>query len=327
MRDGAAPAPMTLDQSGVWSLTTAALEPDFYRYYFVVDGVALADPANPIAKAVAVGGHESLVHVPGPDSLVWEARDVPHGALHRHEYLSAAVGEPRAYWVYTPPGFDAAAPKRHPVLYLLHGVMEDETSWISAGRANVILDNLIDRGLARPMVVVFPLGYGFANVPDRVGDLLTGAVDHKQVMDVFVQSLVDEVIPRVERDYRVAADRESRAIAGFSMGGSQALYAGLNRLDRFAWVGAFSAATIMFTSGYDACFPGLGAPANARLRLVWLSVGAEDFLAGPNRHFTSWLGSKQVRFAARETPGDHAWTVSRRSLADFAPLLFRGESE
>lgn len=321
-REGAAPALMRLDESGgVWSLTTDALAPDFYAYFFVVDGVALADPANPLAKPVAVGGAESLAHVPGPDSLPWEERDVPHGALHRHEYASAAVGERRAYVVYTPPGFDPASRERYPVLYLLHGVMEDETAWTAAGRANVILDNLIARGAAPPMIVVFPLGYGFGDVPDRVGDMLTGVADQRRVMDVFARTLVDEVVPRVERDYPVRRGPESRAVAGVSMGGAQALYVGLTRPDRFAWVGAFSPATIMFGADFDMFFPSLG---GVRPRLVWSSVGADDFLLGSNRAFGAWLDAKGVRSTRTETPGDHAWTVWRRDLAAFAPLLFRG---
>ena len=322
-RDGADPAPMVRDEIGTWSLTTEPLTPDFYSYFFVVDGVVLADPANPLSKSVAVGGHESIVHVPGPDSLPWEARDIPHGAVHRHEYRSAAVSESRSFLVYTPPGYDARSPAKYPVLYLLHGVMEDETAWLSIGRANVILDNLIARGRAKPMVAVFPLGYGFPDVPDHVGDLLTGAVSQKRVMDLFATSLLNEVIPHVERNYRIATGRESRAIAGLSLGGSQAMVIGLNNLDRFAWIGAFSAATIMFYPGYATFFPTLQSADSARLRLFWVSVGTEDFLHGPNRHFKEWLASQNVRFTSVENPGDHAWMVWRRNLAEFAPLLFR----
>jgi enterochelin esterase-like enzyme len=321
--DGAAPALMLPDENGVWSFTTAVLAPDFYRYYFVVDDVALADPSNPLAKTVAVGGHESMVHVPGSDSLSWEVRDIPHGVLHRHEYHSVTVGESRAYWVYTPPGYNSEAPRRYPVLYLLHGVMEDSTAWVTAGRANVILDNLIERGLAKPMLAVFPLGYGFANVPDRVGDLLNGTVKQQQVMDVFAKSLVNEVMPQVERNYRVEKGRQSRAIAGLSMGGSQAIYIGLNHLDQFAWIGSFSAASIMFIPGYEKYFPNLGAGAHPRFRLFWVSVGTEDFLLSANRRFTAWLQSKNVQFTGIETPGGHAWMVWRRNLTEFAPLLFQ----
>lgn len=142
-------------------------------------------------------------------------------------------------------------------------------------------------------------------------------------MDVFVTSLAREVLPQIERNYRVETGRESRAIAGLSMGGSQAMVIGLNNLDRFAWIGAFSAATIMFYPGYATFFPTLQAADSARLRLFWVSVGTEDFLHGPNRHFKEWLASQNVRLTSVETPGDHTWMVWRRNLAEFAPLLFR----
>lgn len=325
--DGVAPALMNLDPNGVWTLTTAALAPDFYNYYFVVDDVALADPANPLAKSVVVGGHESIVHVPGPDSLIWEVRNVSHGVLHQHEYHSATIGESRTYLVYTPPNYDPEAKKKYPVLYLLHGVMEDETAWITAGQANVILDNLIERGRAKPMIVVFPLGYGFANAPDRVGDLLMGTVNQQQVMDRFASSLIDEIIAQVERNYRVEQDREARALAGLSMGGSQAVYIGLNHLDRFAWIGSFSAATIMFGFDYGKFFPNLSVDLNAQLRLFWTSVGTEDFLLNAHRHFITWLKSKNVKFTGLEMAGKHEWTVWRRNLSEFVPLLFQSVSK
>lgn len=312
-----------LDASGVWSLTTTPLAPDFYTYFFIVDGVPMADPSNTLATEVAVGGHESILHVPGPDSLSWEARDIPHGTLHRHEYTSATLAESRSYWVYTPPGFDPASQKKYPVLYLLHGVMDTDTAWIAAGRANVILDNLIERGQAKPMIVVFPLGYGFSKVPDRVGDLLLNAVNQRQVMDVFAAALLDEICPQVERIYPLEKDRESRAIAGVSMGGAQALHIGLNHLDRFAWIGSFSGAFPMFAEGYGAFFPHLETEASPRLRLFWISIGTEDFLLGSNREFNAWLESKGVRFTGVETPGAHEWPVWHRNLAAFAPLLFK----
>lgn len=322
-RDGGTPVKMSQDGSGSWSLTTAPLAPDFYTYFFIVDGVPTADPSNTLAAEVAVGGHESILHVPGPDSLSWEARDIPHGTLHRHEYTSHAVAESRPYWVYTPPGFDSTSRKKYPVLYLLHGVMDTGTAWITAGRANVILDNLIERGQAKPMIVVFPLGYGFPDVPDRVGDILLNAVNQRKVMDVLATTLLDEVGPQVERTYPVEKGRESRAIAGVSMGGAQALYIGLNHPDRFAWIGSFSGAIPMFAAGYGAFFPHLDAEASPRLRLFWVSIGTEDFLLGSNREFTAWLKSKGVRFTGLETPGSHEWPVWHRNLAAFALLLFK----
>ncbi len=322
VRDGGTPVKMSLDGSGAWSMTTAPLSPEFYTYFFVVDGVPTADPSNTLATEVAVGGHESILHVAGPKALAWQARDIPHGILHRHEYSSTAVAESRQYWVYTPPGFNKASRKKYPVLYLLHGVMETGTAWITAGRANVILDNLIERGQAEPMLVVFPLGYGFPDFPDRVGDLLLNAVNQRAVMGIVATTLLEEIGPQVESSYPVEKGRESRAIAGVSMGGAQAMYIGLNHPDRFAWIGSFSAAIPMFAEGYGAFFPQLAAAVDPRLRLFWIAIGTEDFLLDSNREFSAWLKLKGTRFTKIETPGGHGWSVWHRDLAAFLPLLF-----
>jgi enterochelin esterase family protein len=139
--------------------------------------------------------------------------------------------------------------------------------------------------------------------------------------DRFRDALLTEVIPQVEKSYRVAPDRSSRAIAGLSMGGAESLYTGLNALDRFAWVGAFSAGGLR--EEFDADFPGLDGKANDKLRLLWIACGTEDRLIEVNRKVQNWLTAKGVKHQAVETPGAHTWMVWRRNLAEFAPLLFR----
>ena len=313
-------APMQKDDQGVWSFTTDPLEPDYYGYSFVVDGLRTIDLSNPLMKYNLLNT-ESEAHVPGPASLPWEVNDVPHGVLHRHFYKSAAAGDERAYFVYTPPGYKASGWKRYPVLYLLHGYSDDATAWWSVGQANIILDNLIARGQAKPMVVVMPLGYGTTNVlrlgwksPDR--DPLW-----QRNVDQFRPTLLDEVLPQVEKAYHVSTDRKNRAIAGLSMGGTESLTVGLTALDRFAWIGAFSSGGL--NTNYAEQFPNLDARANDRLRLLWISCGKDDKLDKPNRAFVEWLKSKDIRLTWTEVPGVHSWRVWRRNLADFAPLLFR----
>jgi enterochelin esterase family protein len=322
-REGEPKLAMTRDDHGVWSATTDKLPPDFYTYTFVVDGVVLADPSNPLCKPIVSGGNESLVHVPGRASLPWEVNDVPHGTLHRHVHNSKVIGEAREFLVYTPPGYDAADPRRYPVLYLLHGVMDDATAWTTAGRADVILDNLVAQRKAKPMVVVMPLGYGFTNVPDRVGEQFGGPSVQKKFLDAMSGYVLGELIPAVEGSYRVAPDRDSRAIAGLSMGGAQALYIGLNHPDRFAWIGSFSGALTMYGGPYAKWFPGVVAESRPEVRLLWTSCGSADFLLGANRKFIDWLKSNGVRCTLTETPGAHAWPVWRRNLCDFASQLFQ----
>jgi enterochelin esterase family protein len=227
----------------------------------------------------------------------------------------------RDYWVYTPPGYDPAASKKYPVLYLLHGVTEEASAWMTVGRANVILDHLIAGKKAQSMLVVTPLGYGFANAPDRVGELFQATTNQQRLMKDLAQALLDEVIPDVERNYRVSAEPSARAIAGLSMGGAQALFIGLNYRNSFAWVGSFSGAFIMYGGQYEKFFPNL--EASTKPRLLWLSCGQDDFLLNSNRRCKDCLQSKGVQCMVLETPGNHAWTVWRRNLTEFAPLLFQ----
>jgi enterochelin esterase family protein len=319
-REGAKPAPMQKDEHGVWSITTEPLEPDFYGYTFVADGVALFDPANPEKKTNLLFV-ASMVHVPGPSSLSWEMNDVPHGTVHHHFYKSATVGDQRDYYVYTPPGYDPRAKKLYPTLYLLHGFSDDASGWTAVGRAHVILDNLIAQGKAKPMLIVMPLGYG---APEIVLPGAPGLRDRnlsKRNYDKFRDALFTEVIPAVEKVYRVSHDRGARAIAGLSMGGAESLYVGLNALNRFAWIGAFSSGGL--SEDFNASFGGVDAKVNAQLRLLWIACGTEDSLIDFNRKLREWLKSRGVQHTTIETPGAHTWMVWRRNLAAFAPLLFR----
>jgi enterochelin esterase-like enzyme len=319
MLDGATPASMQKDDQGVWSLTSVSLQPDFYGYSFVADGVSLIDPSNPLMKPNLLHT-SSQVHVPGPVSLPWEVGDGPRGAVHHHFYKSGVVGDQRDFYVYTPPGYDPQARQSYPVLYLLHGYSDDASAWISVGRANVLLDNLIAQGKAKAMIIVMPLGYG---APEIVAPEPRGFAPElrKQNFDRFSQALITEVIPQVEAAYRVSSDRNSRAIAGLSMGGSESLLTGLNNLDTFAWIGAFSSGGL--PEDFSTDFPGLDAKTNDKLHVLWIACGTDDRLIELNRKLRTWLDSKGIHNTGIETPGMHAWMVWRRNLAGFAGLLFK----
>jgi enterochelin esterase-like enzyme len=318
--EGTEPAPMQKDNQGIWTATTSPLAPDFYGYSFVADGVRLIDPENPLLKPNLLAT-ENAVHVPGPLSLPWELNDVPHGEIHHHFYKSKVAEDDRDYYVYTPGGYDPVATKTYPVLYLLHGFSDDASAWTAVGRANVILDNLIARGEAKPMIVVMPLGYGTMEFV-RLG---RNAWSHTELRDRnfenFREALLTEVMPRVEGEYRITKDRNARAIAGLSMGGSESLLTGLNNLDKFRWVGAFSSGGI--PEDFQKDFPSLDAKANQQLRLLWIACGTEDHLITVNRNLRNWLKARGVNETEIETPGMHTWMVWRRNLAEFAGLLFR----
>jgi enterochelin esterase-like enzyme len=318
--EGAKPLAMQKDDQGVWALTTTVLEPDYYGYAFIVDGVHLTDPSNPLLKPNLLNT-ESEVHVPGPASLPWEMNDVPHGKVHHHFYRSGVVGDQRDVYVYTPPAYDPRSATTYPVLYLLHGFSDDASGWTAVGRANVILDNLIAQGKAKPMIIVMPLGYG---APEMLAHGFA-AFSHEELrrhnFQKFTEALLREVIPQVESSYSVMNDRESRAIAGLSMGGSESLLTGLNNLNEFAWIGAFSSGGL--SQDFSTEFPALDSKANSHLRLLWIACGTEDHLIDINRKLRDWLKSRDVQHVDIETPGAHTWMVWRRNLATFASLLFK----
>jgi len=316
-REGAEGLAMQKDDAGVWTVNTAPLPPDYYGYSIGVDGQRSIDPYNSLLKPNLLST-ENMVHIQGPPSLPWELNDVPHGEVHHHFYRSAVANDDRDFYVYTPPGYDPAAKKTYPVLYLLHGYSDDASGWTAVGRANVILDNLIAQGKTKPMIVVMPLGYGTMEMI-RVG---WGDPEvREQNLTKFREALLTEVMPKVESEYRIMKDRSSRAIAGLSMGGSESLLTGLNNLDKFAWVGAFSAGGL--PEPFEKDFPGLDANANQKLHLLWIACGTEDRLITANRNLREWLKTKGVQHTDIETPGMHTWMVWRRNLAEFSGLLFR----
>jgi enterochelin esterase-like enzyme len=321
--EGVTPATMQKDDKGVWSITTEPLAPDIYVYSFAVDGIRVLDPGNPVLK-YNLFNTENQVHVPGPAALPWEINEVPHGVIHRHFYKSAIVGDERTFLVYTPPGYDSASHPPYPALYLLHGYSDAEDTWTTVGRANVILDNLIARGLAKPMLVVMPLGYGNAQV------IAGGWARHRtpEFQSIYENSharfrdaLLNEVIPQVEKTYCVSSDRAARAIAGLSMGGTQSLYIGLNAPERFAWVGAFGSGGL--DANFAKTYPGVGEATNAQLRLLWLACGEQDSLLAINQKLDAWLTEKSVHHTWTQIPGAHSFQTWRPLLAKFASQLFQ----
>jgi enterochelin esterase family protein len=263
-----------------------------------------------------------MVHVPASGTpLPWEVTNVPRGTVHHHFYHSAVVGDDRDFYVYTPPGYDAAAKTPYPVLYLLHGFSDDASGWTAVGKAHVILDNLIAQGKAKPMLIVMTLGYGTPEYVSRTTSPSARTALREKNMDNFRKALLTEVIPQVEKSYRASSDRTQRAIAGLSMGGAESLYTGLTSLDHFAWIAGFSAGGL--GEDYNATFPTLDAKANAQIKLLWIACGTDDRLIEPNRKFREWLKSKGLQPTEIETPGAHTWMVWRRNLAALAPLLFQ----
>jgi len=304
--------PLTRGDSGVWRLT-AQVPADLYIYWYDVDGVTVADPHNNRPR-VNMSTVRSLLEVPGSASEFFAERPVPHGQVAAIHYQSKALGVPRRMHVYTPPGY-ATSTQRYPVLYLLHGAGDNDQSWLMAGRANFILDNLIAAGKAKPMIVVMPAGH----TPPPA----TGAPSP----DAFARDLLGDVIPYVEHNYRVLPGREQHAIAGLSMGGQQTLNIGLPNLDRFSQLGVFSSGwfgaegAANFAKNNEAL---LSDPkVNDRIRLFWFATGKDDFVLPSTKAALALLDQHKIRYSYKETEGGHTWPNWRAYLNEFAPLLFR----
>ena len=301
--------------SGVWSLTVGPVPPAIYSYTLLLDGVRILDPHNTTVKRWS-GGNASMVEVPADTPTPYDLRDVPHGSLHAHYYASEAGGTNRRLLVYTPPDYFEEVDRHYPVLYLLHGSGDDETAWAEVGKANLILDNLIASGSAQPMLVVMPNGHPVPWARRRRG---IGSDNTERFRDDLIQG----AMPLVESLYRVKRGKAHTAITGLSMGGGQSLYCAATGLDRFAWVGAFSAAAPAPDS--EAAQGLLADPGrtNASLNVFWIAIGRDDFLLDRNRAFKAALDEAGIDHTYELTAGGHSWPVWRDYLAEFVPLLFR----
>lgn len=310
---------MTRDSMGLWSVTLSGpAEPGVYRYGFIVDGVKIVDP---IGREFAQDnvGTQSLIDIPFPQpSMQTWSQSVPHGTVSRIDYWSASLNTRRRAYIYLPPDYEAGQ-TRFPVLYLLHGAGGSDDSWATVGRANVIVDNLIAAGKAKPMIVVIPDGM----TPPRPG---VSILDNQDFKNDFLKDL----IPLVDHQYRTIATADSRAMAGLSMGGAHTIQTGLTNPDVFHWLGIFSMGLGMasdpnpnrirdFEQRNDAV---LRKDASA-LKLLYYAIGRDDFLyptSAPTREiFTKY----NIHFVYNETGGGHTWNNWRSYLMDFAPRLFR----
>ena len=322
------PLPMIKGTDGEWSVSVPGLAPQYYSYSFNVDGTEVLDPHN-VSIKTSFFSNQNIFLVPGQPPRSWEPANVPHGVVHHHYYHSNIVGINSEYYVYTPPGFDPSSKQKYPVLYLLHGYSDDPSAWTGMGKANVILDNLIAQGQAKPMIVVMPLGYGTMDVITRGWSAWKDPELVHRNYSRFSDALFQEVMPLVKKQYPLSEKREQHAVAGLSMGGAESLLVGLNHLDDFAYVGGFSSAPLAGQNGFEPSFPGITAQAasdiNARLQVLWVACGTEDGLFAGNQKFIAWLKEKGLKPTAIQTPGMHVWMVWRDNLTHFAPLLFQGK--
>ena len=305
--------PMTKSKSGVWSITLGPAEPEIYTYNFIVDGLQIVDPANSWLK-VWLGMAQNLVEIPGKEPMFFQQQQVPHGTVHIHKYPSKTLGITRSLYIYTPPGYETSENVRYPVLYLFHGLGDTEDAWTGIGRANFIVDNLLAEKKAKPLVIVMPYGHTPAAPPDMRSIGNYGA---------FEKDLIKDIIPYVQKRYRVSKEQKDRAIAGLSMGGGQSLTIGLGNLELFGWIGAFSSA-VPREPKLNELLSNVKTKSD-KLNLLWISCGNKDFLFKDNQKLITQLNTRKIKHVANITSGSHEWRLWRRYLNELVPLLFRND--
>ncbi len=318
---GKGPFDMVRDDKGVWTATTPPAQPGFHYYWLIVDGFPCNDPSS----ETYFGWNKETSGIEIPDKVdFYGAKDGPHGEVRAHWYFSKTTGLWRRAVVYTPPDYDRNAKARYPVLYLQHGSGENERGWSAQGKVNFILDNLIQAGSAKPMIVVMENGMVAAK-PGASLALPQAGARGPRPNEAFPEVVIDDLIPMIDAAYRTIPDREHRAIAGLSMGGGQALQIGLGHLDTFAYIGSFSGAIRNFDlkTSYGGVFAD-PASINKQLRLLWFGAGiAEPFMHEPAVKIHQALDQAGIKNVFFEDPFAHEWQNWRNDLRDFAPRLFR----
>jgi enterochelin esterase-like enzyme len=341
--EGARNIAMTKGEDGVWSATVGPLGAQLWGYWFLVDGVKALDPGN--GETQRDGSRiDNLLMISGPASDLWDFKDVPHGTIHEVWYASPTLKQARRrMYVYTPPDYEANQ-NRYPVLYLLHGGGGDEDAWVTMGRANVILDNLIAQGKAKPMIVVMPngnatqtvsQGYAYGPTPARLAvqapapPPLQGAGGRggnaqprppQPYAGSYPESLVKDVIPFVEKRFRVQVAKDDRAIAGLSMGGGHTLAATNNNPGLFAYIGVFSSGPQTSDETFQKQLEAVKA---GGVKFYWLGAGTTDMARERTVTLAELVKKDGFKTSYREIPGRHYWFLWRDFLAQYAQVMFQ----
>jgi enterochelin esterase-like enzyme len=327
-----ASVPLVKNDTGLWTLTVGPLNPELYGYTFSVDGVRMIDPDNVQVRRDG-SRYESFMIVPGKESALYSYNDVPHGTLEKRWYKSDVLGLTRRVYVYTPAGYENGTGK-YPVFYLLHGAGGDEDAWTTMGRAVEIMDNLIASGKAKPMIVV--MTNGNANQSAAQNDMppapaqrqLTMA-DYMKYAGKFEASLVKDLMPFIDKNYRVYTDKDHRAIAGLSMGGGHTQTITNDNPSLFSYIGVFSMGIMNFgvppqdvdrlNKERDTKVEVLK---NSGYKLYWIGCGKDDFVYDSVTNLRKTLDSHNFKYTYRESTGGHTWANWRIYLSEFAPQLF-----
>ena len=310
---------MVKDTGGYWTLTTDSISEGFHYYSLLIDGVAVADPSS--ETFYGMGRNASGIEIPFPGEGYYAVKDVPHGDMRSNRYFSRVTNSWRRFLIYTPPGYDANTTEKYPVLYILHGGGEDERGWAAQGKTDLILDNLIAEGKAKPMLVVMPdanLGTGGFS-----GDGIESS------LRMFEREMKQAIIPFVEKNYRTREDPGGRALAGLSLGGLHTLYTGFNNTNMFSYLGVFSSGWIlpMQNKTADAQYSFIKtneSTISKNLKSLWIAMGGKEDIAYNNcKTMLAKFDEMGIKYTYSEYAGGHTWPVWRNNLYNFASLIFK----
>lgn len=315
---------MTKDANGMWTGESAPQDEGFHYYQLNIDGAPVPDPGTKYYYGAGRWG--SGIEIPASDKEIYALKDVPHGLVSEKIYFSEITKAWRRCFVYTPPNYHKETNKRYPVLYLQHGSFEDETGWASQGHTNLILDNLLADKKAEPMIIVMDNGYAYR--PEELEKSQSGG----RSASAFEEVMMTEIIPMIDAEFRTKTDRTQRAIAGLSMGANQTMRICMNNLDAFASYGGFSGTsnypssdaidTATFLNGvFDE-----GASLDEKMDVFFLSMGTKEPNPFPGSigAFKNMLDQQGIAYTFYESPKTaHEWLTWRRSLYEFAQLIFK----
>jgi enterochelin esterase family protein len=312
------------DEQGVWAMTIGPLPPDFYSYSLVVDGVRTLDPKNAMIKQ-GVTSVDNMFFVPGSEAAYQDNGAVPHGEMRKVWYQSSTLGEQRRLHVYTPPGYDSGKAK-YPVFYLLHGGGDEDSGWSTIGRAGFILDNLIAAKKAKPMIVVMP--NGSLPRPPVVPGAPPNPAANAAFQERFASELLKDVVPFVEKNFRVLTGSANRALAGLSMGGGQTMRTVALHPDQFGYVGVWSAGVAVATTAdfeqRSEAFLKNADQVNKTVKLFEISCGDKDTLAfAGSKNLDEVLKKHNIKHETHISGGGHTWINWRQYLNAYAQKLFR----
>lgn len=321
-------AKMKKVNNDVWEYTTPkALAPELYSYSFMMDGIKISDPSN-VFMSRDVVTISNLFMIDGKESELYKVQNVPHGSLSKVWYHSEKLNADRRITVYTPAGYETNG-QRYPVLYLLHGMGGDEDSWSTLGRAAQILDNLIVQGKAKPMIVV--MTNGNSDLQAAWGESPTGyvtpTIELPKTTDGSFEDAFPEVVAFVDKAYRTITKKESRAIAGLSMGGFHSMQISKEYPTLFNYIGLFSASARFKgrkdSHIYENCEAKIKTQFAQKPALYWIAIGKDDFLYEENQKFRSFLDANGFQYTYVESEGGHIWRNWRNYLCQFLPLIFK----